>query len=183
MRRFSLEGLETPHLSLFEYEALMDALAQIIAKRRARLITSIKQTLTVGQTPVMLRYPAKGTEAFEDHPPGSFRLIIGGLDQGAHPRLHGSRIEIDAPGKERLDTVGYAIKRACGESFWVTGFTSGEHALWSDHFGRGAPCPRVAHLAGLPDLAIEFIKTPYPMQVLPRMGTEISEIQVKLIGR
>ncbi len=183
VRRFTLEGLESPHLSLFAYQALMDALAQILAKRRARTITSIKQTVTVGEVPVTLRYPAKGTEPFEEHPPGSFRLVITEVDEAFKARSGVARIEVDAPGDARVDKVGWAIKRACGESYWLSGMTSGEHALWSDHFGRGAPCPRVAHLASIPSLAMEFLASPYPMQMMPRMGPEVSEIQVRCVGR
>ncbi len=158
-------------------------MAQILAKRHARTITSIKQTVTMRDAPVTLRYPAKGTEPFEEHPPGSFRLVITEVDESFMARSGVARIEVDAPGDVRVDKVGWAIKRACGESFWLSGITSGEHAIWSDHFGRGAPCPRVAHLASLPALAIEFLAQPYPMQVLPRMGPAIEEIQVKSVGR
>ena len=129
-----------------------------------------------------LRYPAKGTEPFEDQAPGNFRLIISGLDQEAWSRSVATRIEVDAPGDARVDKVGWAIKKACGESFWVSGITSDAHAVWSEHYGRGAPCPRVAHLAALPALAITFFTTPFPMQVMPRMGAAVSEIQVKLVG-
>ena len=183
VQRFTLEGLERPHLSLPAYRALMAALAEVLAKRRARTITSIKQTITVGKLPVTLRYPAKGNEPFEDHPPGSFRLVISGLDEGPKARSGVTRIEVDAPGDARVDKVGRAIKRACGESFWLSGIASGEHALWSEHFGRGAPCPRVAHLASIPSLAMEFLASPYPMQMMPRMGPKVEEIQVKCVGR
>lgn len=180
-RRFTLEGMEPPRLSLFAYQALMEALVEVLARRRARTITSIKQTVTVGETPVTLRYPAKGTEPFEKHPPGSFRLIITEVDDAFKARSGVAGIEVDAPGDARVDKVGWAIKRTCGESFWLSGITAGEPALWSDHSGRGAPCPRVAHLASIPALAMEFLAHPYPMQVIPRKGTEVSEIQVQCI--
>jgi len=183
VQRFTLEGLEQPHLSLPAYRALLAALAEVFTKRRARTITSIKQTITVGKLPVTLRYPAKGNEPFEDHPPGSFRLVITEENESFMARSGVARIEVDAPGEARVDKVGWAIKRACGESYWLTGITSGEHALWSDHFGRGAPCPRVAHLASIPSLAMEFLASPFPMQVMPRMGPEVEEIQVKSVGR
>ncbi len=182
VRRFTLDGLEAPRLSLFAYQALMEALAEAVSKRRARSITSIKQTFTVGEVPITLRYPARGDESLADDP-GSFRLIVTGVPESPVLESGKVRIEVDAPGAARLDDVALAIRREGGDRFWVNAVTAGEYALWDYDMGRGAPCPRVAHLAKLSELGMAFYSEPYPLQVLPRMTPGATEIQVRVVRR
>lgn len=181
VRRFTLDGLEPPHLSLHAYYALMTAMTKAISQRRAATITSIKQHTTVGETTVTLRYPARGDEPFEDHPPGNVRLIVSGLDQKRRAASTVMRIEIDTPGDARVDEVIRAVRKEY-DDFWITEVTSEGYAVWSDgRQPRGAPCPRVAHLAALPEMAMTIFETEYPLQVMPRMGAGGSQIQVRLI--
>ncbi|MEM6427723.1 MAG: hypothetical protein AAF708_00685, partial [Deinococcota bacterium] len=82
--QLSMQGPAPARFPLTSYTLVLKALGQILAKRRAKVITSIKQRLELGGHTLTLRYPAKGDEAFNaltktsqpDLIPGTYRLTV-----------------------------------------------------------------------------------------------------------
>jgi hypothetical protein len=179
VRRFTLEGMEPPQRSLSDYRVLMEALAQAVRQRRARTITSIKQTITVDEVSVTLRYPASGDEVLTENP-GTYRLVISQINPEAQAGT--GRIEIDAPGDTRLDAINRALRQELGDAFWLNGVYEDAYLLWDYDMGRGLPMPFLFQLASRSTLEVTFYHDPFPLQVFSRMGAAPSDIQVRFVG-
>ena len=62
--RIGSAGVRAPTLSLEVYTLLLTGIDQVLSKRRAEVISSVKTTLELDGHRLELRYPAKGDEAF-----------------------------------------------------------------------------------------------------------------------
>lgn len=80
--RISENGVRAPELGLEPYTLILDALDTVLSRRSTPVVTSIKQTIKLEDDhQVMLRYPAKGDEAFgdkafSDEAVGTYRVTI-----------------------------------------------------------------------------------------------------------
>lgn len=121
----SLEGLLKPSFELDDYSLLMEGLSDILTKRHAKKITSIKQhRFAVKERQLSLRYPADGTENISSYQ--SYQLDFEEMldipeDQEAE------KFCFEAPGDSSLFQLAQAIEGQRAGSihspFYVTGFS------------------------------------------------------------
>ncbi len=74
--RVGAEMVRPPQLGLEPYTLILSAIDTVLSRRSTSVVTSIKQTITLGDHKVLLRYPAKGDEALADTALGTYRLTI-----------------------------------------------------------------------------------------------------------
>jgi hypothetical protein len=178
--RYTPEGIGRSSYPLTVFTALLETVVTAVEARRAKQITSIKQTFE--EAGLTLRYPARGDEHLGGAA-GAFRLTVEGRDGPyANPLPAGERVEIDAPGLASLAEVYRALRDEIGEGVWFSGFGSGDYYLWRARSERGTPSPRVADLDGLPDLWLEQFEVDYPLTLAPLPDADLDGVRVRRRG-
>jgi hypothetical protein len=195
--------LEDPKFSLPDYTLLLQAMAELLGKRRSQQLSSVKTTLELDGHTVELRYPAKGDETpLQDSKP--YRLVIEGnkqeLGNRHNPLNQGEDIVVVAD--STLYDVAKALRKANNDIYFM-GFGFGEDTnaaetngddeenaflnllltmndtsgtyLWSSRDdGRYGPHLRVGDIAHLRPLWADSFLTHFKMRLEP-LETDVPE--------
>lgn len=180
-RRFDAnEGPVAPKFDLETYRLTIEALLIALDRRHATPVTSIKTSLEIDGTSVLLRYPSEGTERPYDGPPG-YRLSVLGHDQdiSSPSRLpSGTRLVIDAPATALFKDVAKAALQF-HDQFYEFSLYDWNVCLWNDRDSRRNPSPRVADLPELEDMDVEIGGVTFQLSIDRPLDTAPDEIHVK----
>ena len=176
--RITPQGFEPPRLPLDVYTALLNALTQVLTKRTAPQITSVKQRITTGRVAIDLRYPARGDER-EELSATAYEFVVHGTDGELYyewlPR--GRRCIVRAPGDVRLADVAFALRRA-SDVFRIA-FGAGGDILWADDGNRKDPSPYVSDLPSLAALWLDVNGTRYDAVIRALPTGHVREIEIE----
>ena len=181
VHRYAADALfETPRLPLSAYRALLDAVREAVAKRRADPVTSIKEAFTVGEHTVDLRYPSKGEEILPSDP-GGVRLVVRApddlddIEEDVGVAAGEEVLHVEAPGDMPIKKIARVLQRDTDQRWYPTAFGSGAAPFWDNRSRRGEPCPYAFQLAAMEDLWIDDAWDRYPMSAEALLSDECPE--------
>ena len=129
------------------YTALLRALPEVVAKRRAATITSVKANVDTPEGRLSLRYPAKGTEALSGRE-AAVELVVEPVDSNTTPLDEGQgALRIVGPAATRLPQADTAARQALR---WgqIRGVEVDGRVLWYGDATADDPAPSLDDLAG-----------------------------------
>lgn len=162
--------LQDPYFPPPTYTMLMQALTDVMKKRRSQQLSSVKTSLELEGHILELRYPAKGDET----PLAEnlvYRMTIAGNQDTAYkdksnPLNQGEDVVLEVSGDSTLYDIAKTLRKATNESIWLTGFGFGddedddiqEDELEDDEFEKDDEGPNLMKLfAGLNDTSGTFL--------------------------
>lgn len=133
------------------YTALATALPDVIARRKAATITSIKAEVETPQGRLALRYPATGTEALTGREL-SVELIVEAVDSDMTPLPEGV-LRVAGPAATRLPQANKAVREALP---WgrLRAVEMDGHFVWDEEAYADDPAPTLDDLAGARSLRV-----------------------------
>lgn len=190
--------LQTPRFSLPEYTVLLQAITELLGKRRSQQLSSVKLTLELQGQGIELRYPAKGDETpVRDARP--YRLTIEGRkDKGHLPLDWGEDIVLEVAADSTFYDIAKLLRQT--HDMYLTGFGFGDYTnttrvdnegegllaflmqeksgifLWAENNdGRYGPHLRVGDVAELTPFWANIFLTYYTVKLEPLEITSLVE--------
>jgi len=162
------DGVEPPTLPLDLYTALLTAIPAAVAKRRAKVVTSITATVEAADYRLAIRYPAHGAEGLSART-GDVRLtMVGGPEHEFESLKPGERLIVEGPAATRAHVFIKAIERAfaaAGRWGYVTALALDDEELWHNRAFATDPSPTLDHLAAAEAVALQMGFDVYDLHV------------------
>ncbi|MDT7855705.1 hypothetical protein RQM47_03535 [Rubrivirga sp. S365] len=149
------------------YAALLRALPEVVAKRRAATITSIKAGIDTPEGRLTLRYPANGTEALSGQEP-AVEIVVEPAASRMTPLDEGQgALRIVGPAATRLPQADAAARKALRWGHFRAVELDGR-VLWYGDAYADDPAPSLDDLAGARSVRVQ-------------LGAEMHEARVRRV--
>lgn len=133
------------------YTAVAAALSDVVARRKAATITSIKAEVRTPQGRVALRYPATGTEALTGNEP-AVELTVEAVSSAMTPLPEGV-LRVEGPAATRLPQANQAVRKGLSWGRFRAVEMDG-HVVWNEEAAANDPAPILDDLAGARSLRV-----------------------------
>ena len=181
------DGVPGPmRLPLAWQTALLTALPDVLAKRRANQVTSIKATVGAEGMRLALRYPATGAEGLAPGL-GDVRLTVvndGARESGIESLGRGERLVVEGPAAASAYAAGKAVRQAyeaAGRWGILTAILADGRELWSGRAYATEAAPTLDDLLRAGEVVFDMGMSIYPVCV-ERLAAGIApEVRAEIV--